>query len=123
MKFSKNKKGVVSLYIIFLVVIMLVVFIAAFAAPMGVLLNSEMIQAGENIAAQSNESIEGIKNDTIRHSVQAVINTGFDGAEANIDVLGALFQYGWILVIAIGAVAVFLYARQIVEVRSSGGLI
>jgi hypothetical protein len=119
---SKNKKGQVGIYIVFIISSIIIVMIAAFAAPMGVLFNTEIYKAGEKIMLQANESVQEIQNATVRASIEGIINDGLNNVETNIEVNGALFQYGWILVVGLTALILFLLTRSIVEVRT-GNLI
>ena len=70
-KLLKDKKGSVSLYITYIILAVIIIVIAAVVAPFGVLFNSELYAAGEEIILDANETISQIQNDTIRNSIQA----------------------------------------------------
>lgn len=111
----KNKKAVLSLYIVFFILAIVIVTITAVFAPMGVLFNTEMYKAGEDILLQSNKSISEISDTAVKAEVQAVIAEAKSDAQTNIEVNADLFQYGWILLISIVGIVLFIYARQLVE--------
>lgn len=110
-----NKKGNLSLYITFIIVGILIVLIAAIFAPMGVLFNVEAYKAGELILDQANESVEGIQDATVKAAVIGVIGEAKNSAQNNIEVNGNIFQYGWIFLLGISALVVFLFSRRLVE--------
>lgn len=122
-KRKMNKKGVVTLYLIFMVIAVMVVLVSAFFAPMAVRFNTEMYSAGEKIMLQANESIDGIQNETAKQAIQGIIAGGLANTQNNIEVNNALFQYGWILVVGLVVLVLFLYTRSIVEFSSRGGLV
>lgn len=120
---KKDKKGVVVLYFIFLIVAIFIIFVAAFAAPMGVLFNTELYKAGEDIMLQANESISGIQNDTVRSQIQTVVSGGLAATQNNIEVNNALFQYGWIVVLVLAGLVIFLFTRSLVELQTGSRLV
>lgn len=117
-----DKRASLSLYITFVIVGILIVLIAAVFAPMGVLFNVEAYRAGELILDQANSSIEGIQDPNVKASVIDVIGSAKSSAQNNIEVNGNIFQYGWIFLLGISALVVFLYSRRLVEV-GGGNLI
>lgn len=115
-----NKKGQVAIYFTFLIVALIIILITAVLAPMGVLINTRLYAAGEDIMLRANESIADINNTTVREAVQANIENALDAQENNIEVNANLFQYSWIFILVLVAVVVFLYTRVIVEFRTGG---
>ena len=111
----KNKKGVLAIYIYFMMIAGLIVLVSAVLAPMGVLFNSQMYAAGEDILIQANESIESIQDTEIKEKVNDIVATAHDDALQNIEINASIFQYGWVFVIAITAIIFFILARQLVE--------
>jgi len=118
---NKNKKGVVSIYLTFMIVSIIIVLIAAAFAPMGVLFNTKMFEAGEDILLRANDSIENIQDPNVKASVTENIGQAIEAADNNIEVNSDIFQYGWILVIGMAALVIFLFTRRLVE-TSGGGL-
>ena len=117
----KNKKGQVAMYIVFMITAMFIVMIAAFLAPMGVLINTEFYAAGEMLMLEANDSISNIQDAGVRSQVQAVIAEGLSAQQNNIEINSDIFQYSWILVVALTGLVVFLYTRQLVEFRPGAG--
>lgn len=115
-----NKKANITLYVSFMIMAVILVMIAAVLAPMGVLFNTEMFKAGESIMLKANDSITGIQNDDIRVSVQDTVETAYGAAEYNIDVNANIFRYGWVFVVLLAGIMVFLYARTLVEYGRPG---
>ena len=119
----KGKKANVTLYIVFIIFAILIVVIAGVFAPMGVLFNSEMYQAGEDILRRANDSIQGIGDSTVRARVTATLDSAFIASENNIDVNAGIFQYSWIFIIVLTALVIFIYTRSLSERRIGGGLV
>ncbi len=122
MTLKKNRKAQIGFLFAWFVMAMLIVVISSVLAPMGVLANVEFIQAGELILQQANESLQGIDDPTIRAAVNDSINEAFDSAQTNIDVNTDLFQYGWVILLILTAIMVYLVTRQTVEFRNFGGV-
>ena len=116
----KNKKAQVSIYMAFMITAIIIVLIAAFMAPMGVLINTEFYAAGEELMLEANESINNIDDATVRQQIQDVITEGLSAQQNNIEVNSDIFQYSWILVIGLTALVVFLYTRRIVAFSGGG---
>ena len=116
-----NNKGAVMIYITFIIMAFIIIFIAAFAIPMGIRFNTEMYKAGEKIINDANQSLEGIQNETMRAQIRAVLNTGLSGIKNNIEVNTALFKYSWIIVLGLTALVMFIYTRRLVEY--GGGIV
>lgn len=117
-----SKKSNLSLYIISSIFLFIIIIVAGMLAPFGVLINSEIYVAGEELMLEANETIQNIQNDTVRQRVQGVINSGLSATEENIDVNNDLFQYGWIAALIIFGILIFIGARQMVEVGRGGGV-
>ena len=115
-----NRKGQVMMFITFIISALVIVLIAAVFAPMGVLFNTEMYLAGQDILERSNESIQSITNIEVKQNVQDAINNGFTAAEDNIEVNANLFQYGWILVVGVTALVIFIFTRRLIEFGAGG---
>lgn len=114
------KKAQISIYFVYMIFAIIIVVIAAIFAPIGVLMNSELYQAGEDILNDANESIQSIQDTSIKNSVNAVVASAKNSAENNININANLFQYGWILVIGLTALVIFLFTRRLVEYGAGG---
>lgn len=118
----KNKKGQVTIFIVFMIVSLFIVLISAFFAPLGVRFNTEMYRAGEKIYLQTNETISEIQNDTARENIRGIISGGLSNVENNIEVNNSLFQYGWVFILILAGLVLFLWTRRLVE-YGGGGLV
>lgn len=116
----KNKKGFLSVFFAFIVLAIIIITISAVIAPMGVLFTTEMYKAGEGILNQSNESLEGITNPEIKEAIGGSINSAKQATMDNIEVNSDIFQYGWVLVLGLIAIVLFLLSRSIVEYGGRG---
>jgi len=119
----KNKKAQLTLYVVWFLSAIIILVVAAFLAPMGVLFNSELYKAGEEIMLDANESIQGIQNDSMRTQITAVITEALDAQENNIEINSDLFQYSWVFVLILSGIVVFLFTRRTVEFSYGGGFV
>lgn len=115
------KKAQVSIYLAFMISAIFIILIASIFAPMGVLFNTEMYKAGEDILERANTSIQGIHDATVKAQIESMVATAQDSAVMNIEVNADLFTYSWIIIVALTAIVVFLFSRRLNEVQ--GGLI
>lgn len=114
-----GKKSQILIYISWFIVALLIIVITAVLAPAGVMFNTKMYEAGEKIYLKTNSSMN-ISNTEVNARVQNVLNAGFDNLETNIDISGDLFQYGWILLLVISTLSVFIYVLRIKEIQGGG---
>jgi hypothetical protein len=115
MKPFKNKRGVITMYIVFFIVAVVIILFTAVLAPFGVMFNAKMYQAGEDILMRANESIANISDTTVRNQIMASIGSSFAATENNIEVNNAMFKYSWLFVVVLAAIVIFLYSRSLVE--------
>lgn len=118
-----NKKAQLGLYFAFFVVAIIFVVISAVIAPVGVRINTEFYRAGENILLANNDSISEIQDAEIRESIQGINDGAVSAVEQNIEVNGALFQYGWVFLLVITAIGFFLFSRSTVGSDAGRGLV
>lgn len=116
-----NKRGVVSIYLSLIFLVIIIICIAAVVAPLGARFITEMYLAGDQIMRDTNSSIQGIMNSQIREQVQTNLDAAVEAQGHNIDVNIYFFRYSWILVIGLGALVAFIQTRALVEV--SGGFV
>jgi hypothetical protein len=120
---KKNKKGVISLYISFILFAIILITLTAVFAPMGVRFNTAMFEAGQQILIESNESIQNISNPVIKAQIGSMIDSAVDAGVTSIEVNSDIFQYSWVIFIVLGGIIVFLSARRLVEVGGAGGFV
>lgn len=116
----KNKKALVSMYITFMMVAVIIVMITAVFAPMATEMASEVYVAGYDMLLDANTTLNQINDTGIRDSIQGAVNSASDAQENNILVTSSLFKYSFIFVIAIAGIVMFLWSRQLVEFGGGG---
>lgn len=112
---SLKKKAQAVLYIYFILAAVILIAIAAVFAPMGVLFNTKMYTAGEDILQKSLDEINNIQDDEVRASVTATVNAALDAGENNIEVNAGIFQYSWVIILIVTGVIFFLNSRRLIE--------
>lgn len=117
----KTKKAQVALFLSFIVAAIFIVLITSVLAPMGTLINAEFYAAGEEILERADESIQDINNETVRNAYSAMVASAQGATDTNIEVTTDLFQYSWILVVALTAIVAFLYTRNMIEFGQGNG--
>jgi len=113
--FKRNKKGVLTFYLVFIVLAIVIIFITAVMAPFGVLINTEFYEIGEDMMLDANETASKINNSDVRNSIQDSFASSLDGINNNIEVNNSIFKYSFIIVLIVGALFLFLYSRRLVE--------
>ena len=114
-----DKRGQVAIYITWFLVAGITFVDAGVLAPMGVLFNSEMYRAGEDILDMAEDDLDGIQDAEVRASIQVGIDGAQAEAETNINNLSDMYQYGWIIVLVLSGIVMFIFTRRVVEF--SGG--
>ena len=120
---KKFKKAQVSIYVAFIFTALIIIVITAVLAPMGVLFNSEMYLAGENLMLQGNETISQIQDEEVRDAILAVMDKAFLAQQNNIEINADLFRFSWILILGLTALVVFLFTRKLIGVGGSEGFV
>jgi len=110
-----NKKGQVGLYITFMISALMVLFLASFFAPAGVLLSEQTYRIGEDIMLDAQDDLVNIDNEEIRDEINATLNQATANVTNNISVLSAFFTYGWVFVLGIVGMIMFIFSRRLVE--------
>lgn len=116
-----NKKGNITIYLVFIIIAVVTVLVAGFVAPMGVKFNTAMYEAGEDIINGTVGDLSGINDVTVREDINSSLQGGLLATQNNIEVNNALFQYGWIFALATSALVLFLFSRRLVEY--GGGIV
>lgn len=119
-----SKKGTIQLYIYVTVLALIVLIFVAVLAPSGVLINTEFTRATNEIRTRYMPEIDKIQNDTIRSSIKESLNLAVDNSENMVEVNSFFYKWGWLFVILIPLVALFLYSRMQVETNTgnNGGI-
>lgn len=115
-----KKKGQAVLYVFWFITAVIIVTIAAVLAPMGVLFNTKMLQAGEDILDKSLDEINAIDDVTVKAAVNDTVLAAKNAGTTNINVNANFFQYSWVIILLITGVITFLQARRLIEVGAGG---
>jgi len=114
------KKGQIALYISFIILAIILVLLGAVFGPMGALFTVEMFAAGEEILIMANETANNISDPNIRAALTGTLTAATEATQMNVDVNAGLFQYSWILIIALAGLVIFLNTRRLVEFGGGG---
>jgi hypothetical protein len=119
----KGKKGSLTFYIMFFVFAVMITLMTAFLAPIGTKITTELYAAGEMVLEMSNDSIADIQDDEVRNAIQGYINESLQAQQTNIEVTTEVHQYGWLFILGLVGILIFLFARRINEVSGGRGLV
>jgi hypothetical protein len=111
----KNKKGSITLFIVFLISAFSILIIASVFAPMGVRATTKFYEMGEKQVLNAQDDLNGINNTDIKTELNATFNNALGAVQNNIEINSMLFQYGWIFVIILSGLIIFLFTRRLVE--------
>ena len=114
-KIHKNKKGVLTFFLVFMILAIIIILISSVMAPLGSMVNTEFYSAGEDIMRSANDSVSKINNAETRALLEESYANALGGVQNNIEVNNAIFQYGWVIVLICVALFLFLFSRRIVE--------
>lgn len=120
MRLRRSKRGQVVIYLTFMIAAIVIVLLAAVFAPMGVRINTEFMTAGSNLLTDSQGRLDAIQDQDVRAALNASLDEAILAGEDNIDIQSDIFQYSWILVVAVTAFVIFLLGRRIVEFGAGG---
>lgn len=115
-----NKRGQVAIYVMWFLIAAVIIVVAGVLAPMGVRFNTELYTAGEQILEDAGPSIDSIADDDVRAIIQESVSDAQSAGAENITNLSSMFQYGWIIVLILSAIVVFLFTRRMVEFGAGG---
>lgn len=116
----RKKKAQVTIYFSIFIAMVVIVTIAAVMAPFGVRFNTELFTAGEKMIVKANETAALIQDDDVRAHYFGVFNRATEATNDNVEILGGLFQYAWVIVLVLTALVGFLFTRRLVEFGGGG---
>jgi len=115
-----NKKGNLSFYFVFIVLMIIMVVITAIVAPLGTRIGVEFYAAGDDIFNGSKDKLSAITDDDVRKEINNTITQAQDNQQLNINTNANLFKYGWLFIGGITLVGLFLLSRRLSEIRGGG---
>lgn len=113
----KNKKASISFYITLIMFSIIIVLIASVFAPLGANIGTEFYVAGEKILNMTQDNLASISDATIRDEINQSIVLAQQSQQLNIQTNTDLYRYGWLLLIGVIGLGIFLFSRKINEVR------
>ena len=115
----KDERGSFSYFMVFIMLAVILVFLFAIGIPMLTQINSEFYKAGEPMLDTAYENAMLVED----ADVQAAMLSNIDGQRQSIpdqvEVLSIFFQYGWLIIILVIVMVLFMSSRRSIE---SGGL-
>lgn len=112
--FKKNNKGQVAFFLLFLFIATVMVILTAVAAPFGSKLATEFYSAGEDLLISGQETAAEIQDPEVAATLNASFQTAINSATTNIQVSNGLYQYGWVFVLVLVVIVLYLVTRQTV---------
>lgn len=111
-----DKKGVLSLYVVFIISAVFILLIAVVIAPLGANINAEFYAVGEDLLKDANVTYQKIDNLQVRSAVENSTADALDNTQFQIEFNNSVFQYSYLIFIFLLGTIVFLGARQLKEV-------
>lgn len=110
-----NQKGSFAFFYAFIILSVSLLVLFALGLPLITLILTNLYEAGEPLLQDQNTIANSIDNNAIRIAMQDNIESQINGIPDQIDILTVFYQYGWLIILIIIAVTLFIYARQTVE--------
>lgn len=104
-----NKKGVIGLFIVFVLFSVILIFLFGFAIPILIDFNSNIYNSAEDI-------LDSVNTTDMPQETQDAITSAKNSIPTQIDVLSFFFEYSWFIVLLVVILVIFLYTRTLVEV-------
>lgn len=121
---NKNKRGVVTLFIVFIMVAIIIILIGAVVAPLGAEFSTAMFTAGQGILNDTRaDGIDAIADASIQTELNDSFNSAISSATDNIEFSTAIFKYSWLIILVLAGIIIFLFARRIVEYGGGFGFL
>ena len=114
-KLRRDQKGVVSYFLVFVLMASILLFLFAVAIPIMLNMNTAFYNLGEDILDGTQYHIDTIEDEEVKGSINDTIADAKAAVVENQTILSSLFQYGWLFVLLIVSFVVFISARRSVE--------
>ena len=118
---KKNKKGVIVIWILFIVLTLSLILATAIFAPVGNKVSIVAYQQGEEIMLSSNDTINKIQNTEVREAIRASNNEAQNSQEFNAGLTSDMYLYSGFIIIALAGLFIFIQTRRVIEV--GGGFV
>lgn len=114
-----NVKGSFSYFLVFVVLATMLVFLFAIGIPLLTLINTELYEAGEPMLDTAYSNAQLVQDADVKNAMLSNIDAQRNSIPDQIDVLSVFFQYGWLIIVVIIVLILFIASRRSIE---SGGL-
>lgn len=117
----KGKKGQLAILFAFLIIVLICIFVFAVAAPLGTAFITKTYTSGQGMMNLSYAAAQDIDDPELKAALLDTMGSAKNATQDNIDILSALYKYGWVFVIVALGFTLFLLTRKVVE--TSGGIV
>jgi hypothetical protein len=108
-----KRKGVIAFALIWIYATIILLFLFAVATPLAMLLNTEFYAAGDNILQDID--LSEIDDTSIRTAINTSLEAAKDSTVENTNNLSFFYQYGWVFIVIVTLLIVYLFSREVVE--------
>jgi len=112
----KDSKGSVSFSLVFLYLAVILLALFAVFVPFLQTLNLELYDAGEDILERGKEATAKINDANVRAQFDASLDAQTDSIITQVEILSLFFQYGWIIIMLIIVLVLFIATRKTIEI-------
>lgn len=121
--FGRHKlRGQVATAMLFIIAFIILMVMFILAAPIATRMSSEITKQGVSLLTESNEVFSQIGDQEVSQTLVEATTSAKDTMIETSFIGIVLSKYGWVLVLVIVAIVMFLRSRMIVE-RESRGLV
>ena len=119
-RFKKNNRGVLSFFLVFMLLATMLVFLFAVGIPFSIAFTAEMYGASEDIIAGAQDQIGEIADVEVRDRLDSTLGDALASTEDTINILSFFYQYSWVWIMLIITFIIFISARKVVETNQAG---
>ncbi len=110
-------RGSVSLFMAFVSLSIFLLFLFALLLPFTQLINISFMAQGQSLIADAEQSFSTIEDAGIKAQLQDVVQASQESFATSFDVVGFFFSFGWIILILVVVLVLFMWSRQLVETQ------
>jgi len=114
-----DERGSFSYFMVFVLLAVMLVFLFAIGIPLLMAVNSEFYAAGEPLLDRATASANEVENAEVQAAMLSNIEAQRQSIPDQMEVLGVFFQYGWLIIIVVIVMILFMASRKTIE---SGGI-
>lgn len=117
-----NQKGTISFFFIFVFLAIIFVFLFAVITPMLIQITTTMYASSETMLDNAYTKANTLTDASIKAEMTSAIDSARDTMPTQVAVLSEFYKYGFIIIIFITLLILFLLTRQTVEQQKAGGV-